>query len=317
MMQLVSWRFALAAILLTACQKDSDLLQVGAKPAEQHTLATFVAVHGAPTQLFTLTTTADSSQFKTVQGNRLVLPANAFLLPNGLQPSPTPISVEFREVSSKVDMVLSAVPTTVGEQLLESSGAFYLKAKQGTTVLRLNPAARVKLQFQNPRFVGASNLALFFGTTTKTGFTWLPKSSADLVSAVTQDSLPGQPRFYRLRLNNDSLGWITSARPITRTPQTTVRVAVNGEDVQATNTMVFLVFKSLNTVVRAYAQDGSNTFTIPNVPQGLQATAVVLRNVNGRYFFGQQPAQITANHTFIPNLATVNENDVVDAVKTL
>ncbi|OUJ72228.1 hypothetical protein [Hymenobacter crusticola] len=318
MKQYLHWpsRMVGGLLLLAACKKDSDLLVVGSRLTDQNTLATFVAVHGAPKQLFTLTAAADSFQFKTVQGNTLALPANAFVLPSGMRPSTTPISIEYREITSKSDMVLSALPTTAGEQLLESAGEFYLKAKQGTTVLHLNPAAQLRLSFQNPRLSGGSTLRLFYGTTIKTLFNWLPQSNADFASTVSQDSVPGRPRSYHIRLNNDSLGWVNCGRVITRTPQTTVKIAVTGEEVQDTNTMVFLVFKTLNSVVRAYAL-GDNTFAAPNVPEGLQATAVVLRNVNGTYYLGQQTASIGANQVFNPNISAVSEATAVAAIKAL
>ncbi|WP_324671324.1 hypothetical protein [Hymenobacter sp. GOD-10R] len=318
MKQYVRWRsFVAAAMLLTACKKDSDLLVVGSRLTEQNTLGTFVAVHGVPKQLFTLTAASDSFQFKTVQGNRLTFPANAFLLPSGMRPNTTPISVEFREITSKSDMVLSAMPTTAGEQLLESAGQFYLKAKQGTTVLHLAPATHLRLSFQNTRLSsGTSNLQLFYGTTIKTLFNWLPQSNTDIVSGVSQDSVPGQPRAYRIRLNNDSLGWVNCGRIITRTPQTTVSISVAGENVQGTNTMVFLVFKALNSVVRAYPQT-DNMFAAPNIPQGLQATVVVLRNVNDTYYLGQQTAQVGANHVFSPSMSSVSEAAAVAAIQAL
>jgi hypothetical protein len=317
MKQYVRWRsFVAAAMLLTACKKDSDLLVVGSRLTEQNTLGTFVAVHGAPKQLFTLTAASDSFQFKTVLGNRLTFPANAFRLPSGLRPNTTPINIEFREITSKSDMVLSAMPTTAGEQLLESAGQFYLKAKQGTTVLHLDPAAHLRLSFQNPRLSGTSNLQLFYGTTIKTLFNWLPQSNTDIVSGVSQDSVPGQPRAYRIRLNNDSLGWVNCGRIITRTPQTTVRISVAGEDVQGANTMVFLVFKTINSVVRAYPQ-ADNMFVAPNIPQGLQATVIILRNVNNTYYLGQQTAQIGADQTFSPSMAPVNEAAAVAAIRAL
>ncbi|GGF11994.1 hypothetical protein [Hymenobacter cavernae] len=312
------WRFALAiSLLLTACQKDSDLLTVGAKPAEVNTLAAFVAVHGAPRQLFTLAAATDSFQLRTAQGNRLVIPANAFVLPSGARPNPEPISIEYREVLSRADMVLSALPSTASEQLLEAGGEFYLKARQGSNTLRLNPTAHVRLHFRNSRLSTFSNMAVFYGTTSKNVFSWLPQSSADISSSVVQDSLPSQPRSYRLRLNNDSLGWVSCARLVDARQQTTVSIAVSGDDVQSKNTMVFLVFKSLNTSVRAYSQSSDNIFSAPNIPEGLAVTAVVLRNVNGSYFFGQQTLQVGTNQMFSPSISAVSEEAAVAAIRGL
>ena len=104
---------------------------------------------------------------------------------------------------------------------------------------------------------------------------------------------------------------------MTRIPQTTVRIAVPGEDVLASNTMVFLVFKSLNSVVRAYSLSNDNSFSIPNVPQGVQATALVLRNVNGTFLLGQETAVIGTNHTFAPSMGVVSESSAVAAIQAL
>lgn len=310
-------RLLLLGVVFTACQKESDVLEaVRSASTGQDALAVFAAVNGAPAQLFTFGTTPYTCI--TTQGTQITIPANAFVLPSGLQPGSAAVQLEVREVFDKATMLLSAIPTVSNTQPLETGAIFYLKATQGGTRLRLNPAAALSIRTssgrQEPVF---PNAQLFYGRRTGGVFTWQPQSANDTRSAVRRDSLPGQSPFYQITLNNDTLSWVSCAYVIPTASGATVQVSVTAADVQVSNTAVFLVLKGRNSTLRG-TQQITGEFTFPHVPVGADATVVVVRNVDGAYYYGQQTLPITAtSYHFAPPLTPMSEAAVVAAIKRL
>lgn len=311
-------------LLLAACGQDT--IDCAPQPNDNDgvvlnpsVLNTFVRKHEAPQQQFTLNPApGTTTTFVTAKGARVTVPYGAFVRADGVTPVTGAFQLTVREILNKPDMILSAMPTVSNGQVLISGGQYYLRASQNGARLRLKPATRLFLRTPSPTTPADPAMQLFFGAPTANGsVNWLPQTPQN-PSTIRVDS-SGQGAFYNLTLNNDSLGWINCDRFWNVNPQTTVTasLAVPGAEVNPNNTLVFWVFNSINSVARGYVVAGQNTLTTPNVPVGYSLTAVVIRLVDGQYYFGKQTATVAAGQTFAPPLRALSEADLLAEVQQL
>ncbi|GAB3823795.1 hypothetical protein [Hymenobacter jeollabukensis] len=311
-------------LLFAACSKDQ--IDCTPAPTDDHEVLTnasltnsFVRKYEAPAQSFTVNPAPGATaSFVTAKGARVTVPYGAFVQADGVTPATGAVQLTVREILRKPDMVLSAMPTVSNGEILVSGGQYYLRATQNNARLRLKPSARLYIKAPNP--VGQPDYAmrLFFGSPMANGsVNWTPQPQQN-PSTISVDSL-GQGNFYNLTLNNDSLGWINCDRFANINPKTTVTatIAVPAAEVEPGNTMVFWVFNSINSVARGYVTTGQNTVTTPNMPVGLSVTAVVIRLVNGQYYFGKQTATVAANQQYAPTLRALSEADLLAEVQQL
>lgn len=311
-------------LLLASCGQDN----VDCPPQPNDTdgvllnasvLNSFVRKYEAPLQHYTLNPAPGATTtFFTAKGARVTVPYGAFVQADGVTPVTGAFQLTVREILRKPDMVLSAMPTVSNGQVLISGGQYYLRASQNGARLRLKPTARLYLRTPSPGTPADPAMQLFFGSPMANGsVNWTPQPPQN-PSTIRVDSI-GQGAFYNLVLNNDSLGWINCDRFWNVNPQTTVTasIGVPAAEVDPANTLVFWVFNSINSVARGIVVTGQNTLTTPNIPVGYSVTAVVIRLVNGQYYFGKQTATVAAGQQFAPPLRALSEADLLAEVQQL
>ncbi|MBD2715209.1 hypothetical protein KBK19_09200 [Microvirga sp. STR05] len=320
--------FALLAtglLLFSGCKKDADLLQIDCEePAAQHALANFWARNGAPVQKFTFTSSTYPPQ-TTAKGNQLYVGSTSFAYTDGsaLSANAT-IELEFREIETKAEMILSNMPTSSNGMPLESGGEYYFKVTEGNKRLRMTPQGRIYMATAyRSSSTRNSGMQLFFGQNTPNGFNWLLPSSQDVVSGVgpSQDTVTATGTLFQyiFTLNNDSLGWVNCDAFINATPRTPVFITANGTNMTKDNTAMYLVFKRRNSVVSTgILSFGSGlTLQLPNVPVGEEVDAVVLHKFNDKYYFGKQSATVAANQVIAPPIREVTEAELVAEIQQL
>ncbi len=315
---------AAGLLLLSGCKKDADLVDCDLPPST-NTLATFTARYGAPTQTFTFNA-SNRAVFTSAIGNKITVPVGSFLLPNGnALPANAPVKIEFREIETKANMVLSATPTISNGRPLESAGEYYLKATANGIRLRMNRNGRVYIQTTSRPNVTRNNaMQLFFGQNTPQGFNWLPQSQGDVVSSVVarQDSMitPSNNFNYLLTLNNDSLGWVNCDAYVNINPNTTVSVSANGPNITTDNTTIYLVFTNRNSVLSRgilVSTPTSASINFTGIPVGDAVSAIIIRHVDDKYYFGRQDETVSAGQTFVPVLRELTEAELVAEIRRL
>ena len=315
---------AAGLLLLSGCKKDADLVNCDLQPSK-NTLATFTRTYGAPTQTFTFNASS-SGVFTSSIGNQILVYPNSFVLPDGRAlPVNTSIKIEFREIETKANMILSAMPTISNGQPLESAGEYYFKATAGNTRLRMSGNGRIYMQTANrPSSTRNNAMQLFFGQNTPNGFNWLPQSQQDSISGIrtSRDSVntTGSYFNYFITLNNDSLGWINCDAFLNVNPNTPVSVAVNGQNVTADNTAIYLVFTNRNSVLSRGILTVTSTGAAVDfaaIPVGDAVSAIVIRHVDDKYYFGRQDGTVSAGQTFTPSLREVTEAELVAEIRRL
>lgn len=302
---------------LLACTREADEINCATPArdsADWQALQLFFQTHGVPTQHFSVPATRDTT-ILTAAGSRVQVPGQAFRRPDGTVATIGRITLEFREIYKPADMVLSAKPTVSNKKLLLSGGEFYLKATQSQQRLRLTPTARITMRTPLPNW-GGYGTTLFYGTGSDSTFTWVAPAPND-PSTVTRDSIAQQPPFYTIILNNDSLGWVNCDRFANFGTTTTAQVVVEGPSVAPDNTVVYIVFPQLNAVIPCRQFQRPNQFFAGSLLTAFTVNVVVIRHIEGQFYYGRQDGTLQAGQRFAPPLKAVSEAELVAEIKKL
>jgi outer membrane protein assembly factor BamB len=309
-------------LLLAACEKE-EVVDCPTPPTGTTTTLvnptvynSFVRRHEAPLQSFTVDPAAGTATVLTTsKGARITVPYGSFVMPDGTTPVTGPVQLTVREITTKPEMLLSAMPTTASGEMLVSGGQYYLRAIQNNRRLRLKSTARLNIRTPVMPTRPDNGMRLFFGVPSASGVNWVPQPASN-PSTISADTI-GSTGFYNIFLNNDSLGWVNVDRYLNLNPKTTVGLTIAAADVEPGNTLVYWVFDNFNTVARGTVVAGQNTVATPNVPVGQRVTAVVIRLVNGQYYFGKQTAPVAANQQYTPTLRPLSEADLLAEIRQL
>jgi hypothetical protein len=310
-------------LLLVACEKEEVDCDQPTDPTttgqtNPTLLNTFVRSHEAPVQSFTVNTVlGTTTTVRTTKGSQITIPAGAFVQANGTTPVTGAVQLTVREIRTKAEMVLSAMPTTASGEMLVSGGQFFLRATQNNQRLRLNPSTRIYIRTSTTPTAPDNAMRLFYGQASASGVNWVPAPAQDPSALLSVRDSAQQGSFFSMALNNDSLGWVNIDRYMNLNPKTTASVTIAANDVEPANTMVFWVFNNFNTVARGYVTSGQQTVATANIPVGQSVTAVVIRLVNGQYYFGKQTATVAAGQQYAPALRALSEADLLAEVQQL
>ncbi|MCB2407899.1 hypothetical protein [Hymenobacter lucidus] len=319
-------RFLLASLLalaslLSACQFDSgtviceDGTTPGPTPTTPASLQQLYAQLGAPVQKITYVP-GQANKFTGSKGTVISIPANAFVK-NG-QPLQAPLQLEFREIFSRADMVLSSMPTVSGGRLLESAGEVFLSTGQDSTI-NMAPGASIMLQTRNPANLSSTaGMTLFVGSggSGNSCFDWSLNNDpgSSLVPSAGGNTITVSSVLY-----NSGVSWFNCDKFYTDpNPQTKITATVTGTDINpATNTMVFAVFRTFNGSIRMCDFKAPGTFSAGNVPVGTPVSVVVIRTVGSKLYYGRQDGTVQAGVPFAPELKETTSAAMVDDLNRL
>jgi outer membrane protein assembly factor BamB len=309
--QLIRYTVLLAMPLLGGCEKglDTIICEDGSTTPPTTIPASITVLTrelGAKPQTFSYDPTRQN-RFTGLKGTIITIPANAFVRGNGA-PITGPIELEVREVFSKADMVLTGTPTSSNGQLLESAGEIYLQPALDSS-LRLSPQASIQFLTQNPPNLSSTDsMRLFSGSGGGGCFTWEPVFDPG-------SSLRASGNGYQVNVSsalyNSGIGWFNCDRFYGAPSPLSVAVDVQGDNIDPkVNTMVFVVFKTLNGSLRACTFTAPNTFSTGGVPSGSAVSVVVIRTLNGKLLYGRQDGTVTASQRFSPTMREVTTSEL-------
>lgn len=213
------------------------------------------------------------------------------------------LKLEIHYLKSKGDMIRFAKPTTSGNRLLESGGAFQVKVSQNGQPVNLAPGAYFRLKFKEstPR----TYMKVFYGEqntiTTPTGpvtnFTWALSQDSTLNSVgVVPFGIQGTTNMA-YQLLSTRFNWINcDAFTDTTQPRTKVNVLLPITHTNV-NTAVYMVFKNQRTVVRLNSDAATKSFFTTNIPVGSQVHLISLSKIANNFYADVKDAVITSGHT--------------------
>lgn len=279
-------------ITISACHKDDVIAPSTMSNTDNYSsMANFFAKNGVTTQTYTITGSAGGS-FTTPQGTVVTIPANAFA--NNLwQVVAGPVTISFKDLYKKSDMLLSNVPTnTFTGAALKSGGEFFIKATSGNMALNIASPLTIKQPLNG--FPLDSNMKVFIKPGNDT-VGWIATDSA----GYTEPTLAGYVfSLYQFNSLVDSGSWCNSDNStyFSAYPQTTLTLKESDNPANY-DTYVFLVFKGINSMVHVYIKDSVNTFPYNYAPLGLQCTVVAVGIKNGTVYSSFTPITISTNET--------------------
>lgn len=191
------------------------------------------------------------------------------------------VYAELMLIKKKGDMIRLDKPTISNEKLLVSGGEIFIRLKQNGQELKFTPNAKVQVRFIDAPL--AAGMRLFYGDESfPDRFNWLPfDSSAFPVSVITQTSAY---EFFSNRLN-----WINCDYFYNLNTSSQVKVVDSlPEHFTNANTMSYLVFNNLRSVVRLNADVVAKRFISGNLPTGLAATVVVISKQANDYYMAHE-----------------------------
>jgi hypothetical protein len=289
-----------ASLLLTglgfmACHKESTTPPpTSTNPPTYSTygsIQSFYAQNGVPMQYYTVNG-ATGGSFTTPQGTKVTVPGNCFI-DNLSNPVTGTVTIEFKDIYTKSDMLLSNMPPQLPNGPLKSGGEFFIRAKSGGNAIYL---VNKPIQISQPLNGWASdNKMLAFNTRVDSfgNSNW-----ASSLDDSIHDNITGYIfSLYSFGNPVDSGTWCNSDNPSYFSAYTQTSLTMKTTDsVNSTYTSVFLLFKGLNSMVHVYWNGG--TFPYNYAPLGLQCTVAVFEIMpNGQFRAAFVPTTITANGT--------------------
>ena len=225
------------------------------------------------------------------------------------------VEIRILELLTRGEILLYGIPTNSRDKLLSSGGEFYITATQNGAPLKLRPGMPVRI-LTDVEGMPDNHMELFYGINEDTGFgnvyTWAeadndPGSWSNVVVtewvaiADSQQIITG----FGYECFSDSLKWINFDvfADIAEEDKTDVCVTLPPEYGNV-NTMVFLVFNDLNSVIALPGDPETmqfcNFYTMflqLGVPIGAPVTFVVISEQGEDcYFFALKETVLVQNH---------------------
>jgi hypothetical protein len=341
------WIFSIA-LFICSCRKDLSVENAGSAAS----LRDFLNSKAVPLQTFTVNCTTGGS-FTTSQGTVVNISANDFKLPSGRFATGN-VTIQFRDLYKKSDMLFADVSTDLGGKPLKSAGEFFICAKQGDSALQIanridvqQPANGQPIDTMMQAFVAHTNLpdtgnadpVQWIANDTTPNNNVVDTANADTATAGNNNIVNQPPpcqEFYTASnyvfslynfsepaasgtwCNSDAQYYFYSYPNTSLTLQCTS--VLSNYAYGAVPIDVFLVFKDVNCMVHVYPDDYrySNTFTYDYAPQGLQATVVaVYEDLNGQLNASFTPITIGDNQTVNFALSPISQDDFAAQVRAL
>lgn len=309
---------AAVGVLLFSCKKESPEPENPATPSDNYSsMGQFFSMNNIPMQHYTIDAVAGGS-FTTPQGTVVTILPNSFVDQSG-NPVTGSVTVEFKDIYKKSDMLFSQMPTMLyyGSPL-KSGGEFFIRVKQGGTALKLAPNKKVEVQ--QPLNGLAEDTAM-------QPFVAVPDSAGNGNNAWSfsfTDSVRSTASNYFFSLYSfstpaDSGTWCNSDNSsfFSAYPQTILTLHPT-DNSTLYQTDVFLVFKTVNSMVHVYEDwAGGNDFPYYYAPQGLQCTVVAMGVKGGKLYSSFTPVTIGNNQTVNFTLTETTTADFKTALAQL
>jgi hypothetical protein len=254
---------------------------------------------------------ASGGSFVTAKGTTVNVPANAF---NAVG---TTVKIEFKDIYSKSDMLLSNVatnrlnwfPTRANGPAIKSAGEFFIRGSVDNIPAALNPTMNIEIlqPFLALPDTGMKPFTGVLDTLNNEGWAndWnnnVSVAASNYIFSLYQFASPVTAGTW---CNSDNSAFFSAYT------QATLNLHPTQNDISPN---VFLVFKNVSSMVHVYLenyQQGPN-FVYEYAPIGLECTVVAIGVKDGKLYSSFTPITIGANQTM--NFTLVETT--TDAFKT-
>jgi hypothetical protein len=244
--------------------------------------------------------------FITAQGTVVDIPANAFTTQGGI-PVTGMVTVEFKDIYKKSDMLLLDKPTTtVNGNPLKSGGEFFIKATFNGSGLLMAPGKKITVQ-QPAGLTGGVDLVNlmepFVGEVDSNGLVGWNQPDSSFFPDMDSLSWVGSSyifSLYNFSMPVDSGTWCNSDNSsyFYGYPLTSLTIE-DSDPTPIANNQVYLFFDNISSMVHVYQTTSFPlaSYTYSYAPQGLQCTAVVAGSESGQLYSSFTHITIGSNST--------------------
>lgn len=302
--KIILFHLALATLMFTSCQKDTDLFIPNTTSVGLDTNWVAAVTDLSPVsevkKLLRKENFVDSvdvtagGTFQTSEGLTVTVLPGSLQLKNG-QMATGKIYVETKLVMQRGDMVRLDKPTTSFGRILVSGGEIFVRIRKENEELHLAPGKTIYIKYNDSP---SSLMKLFYGDESDPQrFNWIQTTTNTLAAiAVTSQGY---------EIVTDRLRWINCDYFLADTTGVRVNVMANlPADYTNANTSVYLVFKDIKSVAGMYGDATSKRFLSTKVPSGKAAIVVsITKKGTNSYYLGHET--ITTGQT------SLNGNQIV------
>jgi hypothetical protein len=328
-----SFFIVIVTLTLVNCKKDKLEEEVTTTPVIQSTitpLTDFYKSNGVPLQEVTIDGTVGGT-FTTPQGTTVTIPDNAFVTLSGA-PVSGKITIQFKDIYTKSDMLLSNAPSQTESGPLKSAGEFFIVGLQqsdnspvsiaiGKSVYVQQPAMGKTIDpsmapFElNPDVLSATNNKI-----------WKP-ISAPTFTVIPNDTIRFPPQLhpdvyiygmYQFKTPKKTGSWYNSANPnyFADTTKTNLTIHPNF-NASGFYTNVFLVFSDINSTVEVYNNSKKVDFNYSKAPINAKCTVVALATKKDTLYSYFTTITISANQILNFDLTKTTAGAFKTALKAL
>ena len=282
----------IAALLFFAgsCKKSNEVIPGSTEIDAPSSLSDFFESRVTPIENFTLNAQTGGS-FTGAHGTVVTFPPNAFADQNGNIVTGD-VTIHFKEVFSKTDMIYSNVLPVSYNNALNSGGQYYIAASKNGQALHLPEG--ITYQAVMPSQAEDPNMMLFLGEAENNpdafvAVDWQPVNQWDTLSTEDQNfTFNSADDTYTLNL--DSMGWSNIDAFTNFTGYFDITITLTGvSGLDNSNTMAYAIFDDANAVwPMAYGAFGSITNNIITETHlgDVAMHIVVISVVNGQLYSG-------------------------------
>jgi hypothetical protein len=267
----------------------------------------FLNQNAVKPQFFTFDN-AVGGTFTSSKGSQIIITPNTFTAGGSIVTGN--VTLEFKDIYHKSDMILSQMPTTLTNGgLLESGGMFYIKVMQGSQILSLLPGNAISINLPiDSNSVPVSSMAPYIFSDTS-GINGWTQSYAD--------SLYNNVYYYTYMLYNLYSGsWYNCDSPGPFAGFTQTLLTLHQTDTSSLyGTQVFLVFPGYNTMISLYSNN--NDFICYSAPVGLNCIMLAIRVKNSKLYYSKQDFIITQNSTVNFSMTQTTKTALINLLNTL
>jgi hypothetical protein len=303
------------ALLFSSCKKDKKNDNTPTNTQTYASLKDFYKQNGVKKQIYKMDASTGGS-FTSSKGTVVTVPANCFVT-SGNIPASGELTIEFKDIYSKSDMLLSDVPTNFFNGTpLKSGGEFFINALLNGEPLQIDSGKNIQIEqpFNGiPQDTAMQPMILLPKDTIQGGNNggggWFIDPNSDLL----WNSGSYIFTLYQFASSNGAGTWCNSDNPnyFQAFPNTTLTInKVDGYSMD-----VFLVFKNVSSMVHVY-QNG-NEYPYYYAPQGLECTVVAVGVKDGKLYASFSPITITNNLSVNPVFMEISTEDFKTQVNAL
>lgn len=296
----------LIGTIFISCKKDKlDINETN--PDNYSSMSAFFNTNGVKSEFFSFQDSAGGT-FTSAKGTKITVLPNSFIdassnVVTGI------VTLEFKDIYDKSDMILSDKPTNTQWGILKSGGEFFVRVKQNAETLNLAPGKSITFEQPLNGLPLDSVMLPFVLGNDSAGLPAWNWTSTDSINYTATSYIYS---MYNFNSPIDSGTWCNSDDPyfFQAYSQTSLTIHPTDNPTQY-NTNVFIIFSGINAMIHVYLDSPSMDFIYNYAPIGLDCSVVAIGVKEGKLYYDIKNTTISANSTVNVSLSEITTEALI------